>query len=60
MGESLRSEINVWMRKWQTIFPDAAGNILNVDRGPETLLGKYVWPPMANKYIAPTGSFKPE
>ncbi len=60
LGESLRSEINVWMRKWQTIFPDAADNILNVDRGPQTLLGKYVWPPMANKYVAPTGAFKPE
>lgn len=60
VGESLRSEINIWMRKWQTIFPDAADNILNTDRGPQTLLGKYVWPPMANKYVAPTGSFKPE
>ena len=59
-GESLRSNINVWMRKWQTVLPDAANNILNEDRGPETSLGKYVWPPMSNKPVAPTVNYKPE
>ncbi len=59
-GESLRSEINLWMLKWQTIFPEAAENILNADRGPEVKLGKYVWPPMSNKAVAPTVNFKPE
>lgn len=60
VGESLRSEINISMRKWQTIFPDAADNILNTDRGPQILLGRYVWPPMSNKPVAPTVNFKPE
>ncbi len=59
-GELLRSEINVWMRKWQTIFPDAADNYLNVDRGPQTFMGKYLWPPMSNRAVSPTVSFKPE
>ncbi|MEN8229814.1 MAG: family 20 glycosylhydrolase [Bacteroidota bacterium] len=59
-GESLRSDINVRMRKWQTLFPDAGDNILNVDRGPETFMGRYLWPPMSNKAVAPTVDFKPE
>jgi len=59
-GEYLRSEINIRMRKWQSVFPDAADNIINADRGPQILLGKYVWPPMSNKPVAPTVNFKPE
>ncbi len=59
-GEYLRSEINIWMRKWQSVFPDAADNNINADRGPQILLGRYVWPPMSNKPVAPTVNFKPE
>ena len=60
MGESLRAAIKGKMRKWQVIFPDAAATNINTDRGPETFLGKFVWPPMAQKPVAPTVDFKPE
>ncbi len=51
-GEKLRAQTGANMRKWQAVFPDAAPGVLDHDRGPEVSLGKYVWPPMADKPVA--------
>ena len=56
--EDLRSKINKAMRNWQKIFPDALSENLDQDRGPEVLLGKYVWPPFTSKPVAPTAVWK--
>jgi hypothetical protein len=60
LGENLRNLKHREMRQWQIIFPDANPDQINSDRGPEVYQGRYVWPPMAGKPVAPTVDFVPK
>jgi hypothetical protein len=57
LGERLRQRLDREMINWQLIFPDATPNAINADRGPEVKTGRYVWPPLAGKPVAPTMDF---
>lgn len=54
LGERLRQQIDRQMRDWQLLFPDADPEALRLDRGPEVRTGRYVWPPLSGKPVAPT------
>lgn len=54
LGEALRNVKDREMRKWQAIFPQADRQALDLDRGPEILVGRYVHWPYAGRPVAPT------
>jgi len=54
LGESLRNAKDREMRKWQAIFPDADRQVIDLDRGPEIVVGRYVNRPYAGYPVAPT------
>lgn len=58
-NEQLRADILTNMRKWQIVFPDANPDQLALDQGLEVHLGRYVWPPFANKAVTPVVDFDP-
>lgn len=57
LGERMRQIFDRHMRSWQIIFPVADPAAINLDRGPEVKTGRYCWPPLFNKVVAPTVDF---
>ncbi|MCK5739226.1 family 20 glycosylhydrolase, partial [bacterium] len=58
-GEVLRTTMSEAMRNWQRIFPGVSPDALNQLRGPEIVMGRYVWPPLVGKAVAPTRNWHP-
>jgi hypothetical protein len=57
LGEKQRYLVENQMRSWQVLFPEATPAAIDTDRGPEVHEGRYVWPPLAGKAVAPTMDF---
>ena len=54
LGERARYRRDRDLRSWQILFPEADPAAIDADRGPEVKTGRYVWPPLAGKPVAPT------
>jgi N-acetyl-beta-hexosaminidase len=60
LGENQRNLMTFRMRMWQRLFPDADPRAIDADRGPEVVSGKYMWPPLAGRPVAPTADYNPK
>jgi hypothetical protein len=58
-AEQLRTYFNRGMRRWRILFPDAAPEAMNRDRGPQVFLGRYVWPPRTGEPVSPVFDYTP-
>ena len=46
------------MKHWQAHFADGDPHMLEIERGPEALMGRYVWPPRAGEPVGPTADWE--
>lgn len=55
--ERLRGMLVRRMKYWQAHFPEADGAALDIDRGPEVLMGRYCFPPRMGEAVGPTADW---